>query len=264
MIKKHTCWSCDSHHQILGVLLVVALFFVFGTLSAYLFEKTRSITRMESLNQTVTMTGEGIISAKPTVALLQAGLETTSKTSQEAVSENTKKMNGFLAGLPSFGIQDRDKKTISYSIQPKYEYPQNERGFPSSPVLVGYTVNNTLQLKIRNLEKVGEVLGAIGEAGLNQVGSFSFIIDDPSSLKTQAMEAALGNAQEKVARFADMTDSRIGSIVSFFETTDGFPLIPSPMARMNMKGREIVSEPMVEAGEQEIRVTVNVTYKILK
>ncbi|MBI4272826.1 SIMPL domain-containing protein [Candidatus Uhrbacteria bacterium] len=273
MIKKllgknsnggHGCWSYDSHLQIFCVLLLVSLFFVFGTLSAYLFEKTRSITRMERANQTVTMTGEGIINAKPTIAVMQAGLETAAKTVQEAVNENTKKMNGFLAQLPSFGIEEKDRKTISYSIQPKYEYPENERGFPSSPVLVGYTVFNTVQLKVRNLEKVGDVLGSIGTAGLNQVGSFSFNIDDLAILKTQAMEAALANAQEKVTRFANMTGSRIGSIVSFYESTEGFPPMPSPMPMMSIKGREAALAPSVEAGEQEVKAVVNVTYKILR
>lgn len=273
MIKKllgkngngcHGCWSCDAHLQIFCVLLLVSLFFVFGTLSAYLFEKTRSITRMETANQTVTMSGEGIISAKPTIAVVQAGLETTAKTVQEAVSVNTEKMNMFLSQLPSLGVQERDRKTISYSIQPKYEYPQNERGFPAPPVLVAYTVFNTVQLKVRNLEKVGEILGSVGTAGLNQVGSFSFNIDDPSVLKAEAMEAALSNAQEKVARFANMTGSRIGSIVSFYEVTEGFPPMPMPASMMNVKGREAAMMPTVEAGEQEIKAVVNVTYRILR
>lgn len=269
LLKKnggHESFACNSHLHLFCILLLVALLFVFGALSAYLFQKTRLMAKQETDQQTLTLIGEATLSVKPTIAMVQAGLQTTAPTVPQAVSENTEKMNSFLSELPLLGIEDRDRKTITYSIQPQYEYSRLDHDILDKARLVGYSVFNTVQLKVRNLEKVSDVLAAIGNTGLNQVGSFSFVVDDPATAKNQAMEAAIANAQEKAGRFARVTGSRIGGIVSFFEVSesiDGMPAIHSAMPMM-IKSQESPKQPITEGGEQEIKAVVNVTYTILR
>ncbi len=250
---------CGTSFYILGGLALISLIILLSFLSYFFYKKTLVIGRPENVRDTISITGTGSVNAIPDIAIVEAGLETSAKTVGEAQKDNTKKMNQFLKDVDSYGVKEQDRKTTEYSIYPKYEYQKDGR-----QNLIGYSISNRVQLKIRDFAKLPDILQAIGNAGLNQVGSFSFSIDDDEKLKQEALEKAIKNTSEKADRLERVGNIHVGKIVSFQESSMPTPIAYDMRAGYELKNAAAPSAPpKTEAGTQEINVTVNVVYELL-
>lgn len=263
--------SCDAGHPCLSFvkyfisLTLLTLIIFLGSLTYYFIQKTSLLNKPTNVRDTFNMGGHGELSAIPDIALVNAGLETTLKNVGDAQRENTEKMNAFLKKVGSIGIKDTDRKTTSYSIYPKYDYLKDENGNFGKQIISGYTVNNQVQLKVRDLSRVSDVLNTLGEFGLNQVGGFSFSIDDDKELKQQALELAIKNARAKAERLAKTAGIRLGRMVSFSESSPSYP--PAPYRMYEKAGVAMDSAapmaPTVEKGSQMVEVDIQATYELL-
>ena len=123
-------------------------------------------------------------------------------------------MNTFIKDLKGLDIEKEDITTTSYNIYPRYDYNSGKQ------TLRGYEVSQNVSVKIRDLEKVSDVLSLVSKNNLNQVGGLNFTFDDPEELKQEARVLALGNATEKAEALADVAGVKLGKIVSFSESSD--------------------------------------------
>ncbi|GAG34302.1 unnamed protein product, partial [marine sediment metagenome] len=126
-------------------------------------KESRYIGQDIELRNTITVMGTGKVYAKPDLALTSFSVVTEKKTVAEAVEENTGKMNAIISLMKEEGVEEKDLKTTTFNIYPRYEYHREaEIGIWPSPegkrVLVGYEVRQTLEVKIRNIEKIGVVI----------------------------------------------------------------------------------------------------------
>ena len=129
-------------------------------------------------------------------------------------------------------------------------YPEGERK------LVGYEVSQTLEVKIRELDKTADILQSGADAGSNQVGNLQFTIENSDELKAQAREVAIDEAKEKADVLAKQLDVRLAGVTSFSESRVGGVYYMDAKAESGMGGVQI------ETGENKIEVSVSVTYKI--
>ena len=251
---------CTGPAKVIGALALVTLILFLGTLSFYFSKKTSLLGRADTIRDTFSVSGHGEVTAVPDIALITAGLETTGRDIAALQKENTEKMNGFLAKVATLGVDEKDKKTTSYSIRPDYEYEKT-----GTQKLVGYTVFNQVQLKVRDTEKISTILGLLGQYGLNQVGSFSFDIDDKSILKSEALDKALKDARDKAERVAQSANIHLGKLVSFWENGAGYTPGPIPYGVGGDSALPMYAAkaPSVEQGSRDVTVDINATYEIL-
>ncbi|MHB8904323.1 MAG: SIMPL domain-containing protein, partial [Patescibacteria group bacterium] len=157
--------------------------------------------------------GSGTVYAKADIANISVGLKTgVKKTAAEATKESTDKMNKIISELKKLSLEDKDIKTSNYNLSPVYNYT-NDKG----QELVGYEVTQTLTLKIRDLNKIGDIISKTTEQGANQIGNISFTIDDEFALKNQARELAITKAKEKAQLIAKQSGMKLGEIKSVYE-----------------------------------------------
>lgn len=246
--------------MIVGIFVLIVLV----CLSALLIAKTMSevkqydyIGKTADLQNTISVSGEGKVTAAPDVAQVSIGLTTDKATVAEAQKENSTKMNEIVAALKTLGIADKDMQTSDYNIYPKYEWRQS-----GTSVLVGYTVTQNLAVKIRDTKKISNVLQVAGEKGANQIGSLSFIIDQPDALKDDARAKAIDNAQLKAKALAKQLGVRLGRIVSFNESSQ-VPSVYKLDYATGMGGGGAAPAPTIQSGENVIDVQVNLVYEIL-
>jgi uncharacterized protein YggE len=152
-------------------------------------------------------------------------------------------------------------KTSNYSLSPVYNWTNNK-----GQELVGYEVTQTLDIKVRDLNKIGEVISKTTEQGANQIGNISFTIDDEYALKNQARELAITKAKEKAEMIAKQSGMKLGEVKSVYE--DVSPII-SPLAYSNAKvmleasdQASGLSSPNIQSGQNEIKVDVTLTYEV--
>ncbi|OGN08291.1 MAG: hypothetical protein A2750_00530 [Candidatus Yanofskybacteria bacterium RIFCSPHIGHO2_01_FULL_45_42] len=224
--------------------------------SVALLAYTSHLSNTAATTNTVSFEGEGKIVAKPDIAMVSLSIVTEATTSKAAQDENSKKSKTVTDFLKKQKVDDKDVKTSGYNIYPQYNYPQN-----SKPQISGYQVNQTMDVKIRDLEKVSVILDGVVTAGANQVNNLGFQIDEPEKLKAEARQKAIEDARNKADKLEGQLGIKLGKIVNFSENTGGYP---GPYYMKGMaEGLGGGSDgPSVPAGENEITVSVSITYQI--
>lgn len=249
-----------------ALLIILGVFLVTLTVSMGVgiqnkIKEGRYIGQEIEAKNTITVSATGEVYAKPDLALTTFSVITEKKTVAEAMSENTNKMNAVINFLKDQGIEDKDLKTTSFNIYPRYEW-QEKSEVPPYPqgrrVLVGYEVHQSLEVKIRDLDKVGEIIQGATEAGANQIGNLQFTIDQQDEFQKQAREQAIEEAKTKAQELASQLGVRLVRISNFSEN-DITPRYYGLEKAVAMGGEE---EAQVESGENKIEVTVRITYEI--
>lgn len=254
-------FACRGADKILKALLMLALIIFLAILSANQWKQRDYIGKSEENPHTITISGEGKVIGVPDIALISLGLNIEKTTVAAAQEESTKKMNDIIKALKDLSIEEKDIQTTTYSIYPRYDYIK-DRG----QVLRGYAVNQRVQVKIRDLSKIGAVVAKGTELGANQVGSLSFTIDEPEELRQEAREKAIANAKEKAEALADAADVKLGKVVNFSESTSG-SIAPRTMVAEMAYGKgggdEEMIMPDIEEGSMEIIIYATISYEIL-
>lgn len=233
-------------------------------LGAFVSVMTARTLETATTTNTVSFSGEGKITAKPDIALVDLSIVTDAKTSKAAQDDNSKKSTKLIDFLKSQGIDAKDIKTTAYNIQPQYSYPVYPYDKTTErPQIIGYQVNQTIEVKIRNLEKVDAVLDGVVNTGVNQVYGLRFSIEDPEKLKEEAREKAINDAKEKADALESQLGIRLGRIINFSESGNGYVPPYYYDKVMNLEGRGGGGDvPSVQVGENEILVNVSITYQI--
>lgn len=251
----------------IGVLTLLALVFTVSA-GVDVFNKVRQsryIGQDVNFKNTIVVSDVGEVYAKPDLAIINLSVVNEAKEVSDAMLENTEKMNRIVNVLKEQEIAEKDLKTTSYNIYPRYDYLK-EGNVYGERILVGYEIRQTLQVKIRSLDKIGTIISKATEAGSNQVGSLQFTIDDEEELKKQAREQAIEKAKEKAEQMAYQLGVKLGKITNFSENFYS-PYFDSRNVYLKeavgMGGADSVPmAPSIESGENMISASVTITYEI--
>jgi len=213
--------------------------------------------------QTITVVGQGAVSVSPDIARVTVGVETSAESVGEAVSENTTQMEAILAALEEIGIPEKDIQTTNFSIYfDRYPEPlprsvSSAEGAVAAPQ---YRVSNMVNVTIRDLEKVSEVLDGVIEAGANNIWGVSFELDDTEAAQADARTAAVANALARAQALAELSELELGPVMSVSEVI-GTSSIPMAFAAERAMGG---GGGPISPGEVEISYQVQVTYFIAR
>jgi len=211
---------------------------------------------------TITVSAIGEIYAKPDLVLVTFSTITEEKTVNEALSNNTEKMNRVIEFIKGQGVEEKDLKTTSFNIYPRYEWYEKTEIPPYSEgkrVLVGYEVRQSLEAKIRDMGKIGDIIEGATDAGANQVSDLQFTIDKEEEFKKEARGQAIEKAKEKAQELASQLGVNLVRITNFQESSILPRFYGFEEVAMGKGGGEI---PQIEPGENLIKVTVTITYEI--
>jgi uncharacterized protein YggE len=219
-------------------------------------KENKYIGQGAQFENTISISGEGKVLVTPDIGQVDLSVVSDATSVAPAQKDNADKMSEITKAMKDLGIKDEDLKTTNYSIYPRYQYSHGKNE------IIGYEVTQTLEVKIRNLDKVGDVLGQAASLGANQVGSLSFTFDDPESLQSQARQKAIANAKQKADDLAKSLGVTLGKVVSFSESVSGMPSV-YPMAEYGIGGGgDAASAPTIQTGQNEIQANVTLSYEI--
>ena len=194
----------------------------------------------------------------PDVATLSTGVVTQAADANAALRANSTQMAKVVAAIRAAGIAERDIQTSGINIHPQYRYAENQ-----PPVITGYQASNNVNIKVREVGKLGEVLDALVASGANQVNGPNFEIDEPEAVYDEARQAALKKAQARADMYARSLGMTVRRIVSISEGGGFQPPMPMPMMKaMAMDSRE-QSAP-VAPGETTLTANLDVVFELGK
>jgi uncharacterized protein len=221
------------------------------------FKNIKAEVTNQPYARTITVDGEGKVTAKPDIAIISLSVVSQGKTVKQVTMDGNQKMTAVIGEVKKLGVEEKDVQTSSYNLYPDYAYPENQQ-----PQIKGYSLTQGITVKVRKLDTVDDVLDAGIKAGANQVGQMTFDIDEDSALKKEARDMAFKKAREKADQMAAAAGVGIGRVITFSE---GYSAPVTPMYRgydMAVSSAEMAPAPSIEVGSKELTVTVSVTYEI--
>ena len=228
-----------------------------GALAALVFSgmgpaRSQETIPMQSaaVSEGITAQGHGEVKVKPDIALITLTVTTQSTNQGEAVSQNAVQTTSVLAALRGIAIADKDIETQSYTVQPQYDYK------PSPPVLTGYQVQNSVQVTVRDLTKVGLVIDKATAGGASEVGGVSFDLSDRAAAQSEALSQAVMSAKRKAGVMASAAGVDLGRLLSITEGTISAPIRPIFAMRAMASAQ---SAPETPISDQQITVSADAT-----
>lgn len=209
-------------------------------------------------------TGEGKASAVPDVAEFSFGITTEGGLNVSSLQQqNTTKANAAINYVKSQGVEAKDIRTESYNISPRYQYFSCNGSGPCRPSeIVGYTISQTIHVKVRDFAKTGPMLAGVAEQGANNISSLSFKIDDLEKVKNEARAKAIESAKEKAEALAKAGGFKVGRILSIQESGSTPPPIYYAKLETSAGAADAQNAPSIEPGSDETTVNVTITYAI--
>jgi uncharacterized protein YggE len=218
--------------------------------------------RMEARAQTpasITVTGDSKVSAKPDIAQLSFGVTTgRMSTAKEALDSLSKRMAAIIDAVKKAGVEEKDITTESFYMNPAYDWTDGRQ------TLRGYEATQSLRVKVRDLDKVGDILSVATNAGANQAGNVDFTIDNPDAVRAQARGEAIADAKAKAKVLAGQLGLSLGRVMNFSE---GGGYVPPMVYGRDAMATGIGGGPSMEkavlpVGEQDVNVQVSITYEL--
>ena len=228
--------------------------------------ESKYMTLASGASTGISVVGESTISVKPDIAILDIGVETFAESVALARQSAAQEMGSVISALKKQGVDDSDIQTNRLNISPSYDYEEiMVRGKRTGrQVLTGYFVNNVVKVRIRELEKAGEVIDRTASAGGDsiRINGISFTVDDLSPYKVLLRKAAVEDSLVKANHYATESGVILGPLISLSETIA--PAIQSFQKDMAF-GMRAMSESMptsVSGGELDIHHSIQATFAI--
>ena len=231
----------------------------------------------------ISVSGSGLASGAPDIAVLSLGVESTEDTAAEARSAAAVAMQRVLEVLEDAGVDSADIQTRHFNISPRYQGVEVERCDEEEDEggiteiakdrtcytvwesrLIGYSVSNQASVKIRSLDNVGSIIDKTAEAAgdLVRINGISFSIDDPQPLHDEARTNAVADMKRKAEMLAELSGVKLGSLVYISESGAFAP--PQPyLARAEAAAfASSDAATSISGGELEFRISVQGVYLI--
>lgn len=204
---------------------------------------------------TVTVAGEGLVSAPPDRAVVRLGVQTQAPTAAAALRQHEDDMARVLTRVRQFGIADRDISIEALQLGDFYG--------PQGPD--GYQAYRIVAVTVDSLRIVPELIATVVESGANRLDGVFYTLRDAGRYRDLALDEAVAQARAKALRLAAATGARLGDVVAIQE--QGVGLVQPFERHAGMGGAEAVevdAEPgAYSTGSSQVRAAVVVQYVLV-
>lgn len=218
---------------IIGLLVVGGLYALPGLLGGVAAQSTTTTAAVVDTTRTITVVGEGTVSAEPDQAVAMIGVEVVGDSVQEATGESADVMEALLGAFKAEGVVAADIRTSGYGVWTDYGSRSDMVGDDAKPI---YRVNNIVTVTVRDLDNLGAILDAAIDNGANSIQGINFTIEDKAELAADARAKAAVDAKAKAEELAKLMGLKVGAVVSVSEVIGSSVYPVTREAAMGMGG----------------------------
>jgi uncharacterized protein len=205
----------------------------------------------------VVSSGEGVVKRAPDRAWVQVTAESRARSPREAQKLNADAMAAVLQKLRATGVPAEAIQTRGYDLQPEYEYANGRQS------LRGYVARNSVDIRVDDLPRLGELLDAAVSSGATSVGGVRFDLKDRAGVEREALRLAVEDARRRADAAAAGAGMKVDRVIRIEEHRMGTIPPPRPMvSAMRAQMGDVAGEPPIEPGELEIRSAVTLVAAI--
>ncbi len=241
--------------RLLPPIIVIIFFF----LTLFIYTKSAgplpfsvnsvSTTKSDTFN----VSGEGKVNVIPDIVVVNLGVSANGATVKQVQDQINTNINKVTEGVKKLGVDSKDIQTSNYNINPNIDYTAGQK-------INGYTANTNLTIKVRDLNKVNEVIDSATQNGANQVGGITFDASDKTKAENEARQKAIQDAKSKAEQAAKIAGFSLGRLINYQE---GFNNPPRPyLTAPSAVGTLEKADTSIEPGSSEITISVTLSYEI--
>jgi uncharacterized protein YggE len=198
-----------------------------------------------------------VVKRVPDRAWVQITAESRARGPREAQKLNADIMSSVLQKLKGAGLAAEALQTRGYDLQPEYDYANGRQ------TLRGYLARNSVDVRVDDLPRVGEIVDLAVTAGATSVGGVRFDLKDKAGAEREALRLAVVDGRQRADVAAAGAGLRVERVIRIEEQRVSVNPPPRPMMMaMRAEGAQAAGEPPIEAGEIELRATVTLTATI--
>ncbi|WP_375288056.1 SIMPL domain-containing protein [Sphingomonas sp.] len=197
----------------------------------------------------------GRITQAPDIATVRAGVVAQAPTAAAAMAEAAERMARVTAALRSAGVAERDIRTSTVSLSPRYRYAENQ-----PPVVTGYQASNGVTVRFREIGRTGRVLDALVSAGANQIDGPQLSIDRADAALDAARTDAVQRARARADLYAKAAGLSVARIVSIGEAGENDGATPHPPIAYMARAKADSPPTELSPGETEVTATITVRF----
>lgn len=214
---------------------------------------TTAFSQNQQPQSVIQVQGEGIVRVIPDEVTINIRVEHSGDNTSEIKSQNDAVIREVLKYVKKAGIPDKDVRTEYMNLTKNYDY---------NTKIYSYVANQSLSVKLRNLEKYEELMNGLLKTGINRIDGVNFTSSKKESLESEARKKAVANAKKKAEEYVSVLNQKVGKAVSISENNSGGD--PRPMMyRMAAMDSAVQEEgATIAPGELEIRTRVNVVFEL--
>ena len=203
----------------------------------------------------IVTTGEGVVKLAPDRVWVTIAAESRARSPREAQRANADAMKAVLDKLKSLGLPADAIRTSGYDLQPQFDYVNGKQS------LREYLARNTVEVRVDDVNRAGEVLDAAVGSGATSVSGVRFDLRDRTAAERDALRKAVADARGRADAAASGAGMKVDHVVRIEEQR---VMVPEPRPIM-MTRQSMVAEaggPPMSPGELEVRATVTMTSSI--
>jgi uncharacterized protein len=159
-------------------------------------EAMASEVHVTSAGPVIDLTITESVVAKPDMATFSTGVQTLAPTANDAIRQNNVQMAAVIAKLKKLGIAEKDIQTTQINLSQSFDYNEGRQKFN------GYQAANMVNVKLRDLKKLGAFLDALASDGATNFNGPNFGIEDDKPLLAAARDKVWATATERARLFA--------------------------------------------------------------
>jgi len=234
------------------IVVVAGVLYVAGQ---YVASQPQRVQQETEANREIVVQGSGKAYATPNVAKYTVSVSTGPQASAEVALKKLSELSGpIVSAVKKEGVEEKDIATTNLSINPQYDFTSGRQ------ILRGFEASESLELTIRDLDKIGSILSTATGEGVNAAGGLNFQVDDIEKVRLEAQKKAIEDAKQKAEELSDALGVGLGRVKNFSAGDAG----SQPMPYFAKAGDAVSSEaaPVVPAGTQEVQVNVSVTFEL--
>ncbi|MGH8457492.1 MAG: SIMPL domain-containing protein [Stenotrophobium sp.] len=195
--------------------------------------------------RSVTVSGEGEVSAKPDRARLALSVDNLSTDVKSAEAEVNRVTRAYLAQAKSLGVKDEQISTAGMTLNPEYVWDDKAR----KQTLAGYRARRQITVTVDNLDKLGDLILAATSAGVNQINPPVLESSKAKELSRQALVKAAEDARAKAQLLADTLGVKLGTVRSLSASDSSAAPPPRPVMFM---AKAMAAAPADESGNDQM------------
>jgi uncharacterized protein len=214
---------------------------------------------IEAKNPVVELSVSEMVESAPDTATFSTGVETAAPTASVALRQNSTQVARVISQLKAMGIAEKDIQTSGINLSPEYEYIQATQ----RNRFKGYRVSNQVQVKMRDIEKLGTIMDQVVASGATNINGPYFSIADDSAVKRAARATALANGKAQAETYARAAGYSGVRLLSVSEAVMGRPM-PYAMMRQTANVEAMDASVPVQPGQVGTSVMLNLQYEMVR